>query len=85
MHTKKDTFSITDLRHNTSFVLKEAMQKGFVYLLRHSKPEAALVNLDYLNALQEAYEDSLDAREFDRTVRLKRLILGEHKRRRHSK
>lgn len=78
MDTSMDTFSITDLRHKTLKILKQLNQKEIVYLFRRSKPEAALVSLNYLNALQEAYEDYLDILEYDRTIGLKRIPLGKH-------
>lgn len=76
------TFSITDLRHNTLKVLKTARDKGVTYLLRHSKAEAALVDINYLAALQEAYEDYLDTLEFDATINLKRIPFENHLRHR---
>lgn len=81
MITPLNTFSVTDLRHKTNKVLKAAENTGVVYLVRRSKTEAAVVNLDYLAALQEAYEDYLDTLEFDQTKSLKRTPLGEHKKR----
>ena len=79
MNTLTTTFSVTDLRHKTNKVLREACEKSYVYLLRRSKPEAAIVDINYLTALQEAYEDYLDTLEFDKTIRLKRITLEEHK------
>ena len=79
MNTLIDTFSVTDLRHKTSKVLKEVEKKGFIYLLRRSRPEAAIVNINYLKALQESYEDYLDTIEFDQTIKLKRVSLTKHK------
>ena len=81
MYTSTDTFSVTDLRHQTTKVFKEALAKGYVYLVRRSKPEFALVDIEYLKALQEAYEDHLDTVEFDKTVDLKRISLADHKKR----
>jgi prevent-host-death family protein len=79
MNTSIATYSITDLRHKTSALLKEAGSRGYVYLVRRSKPTAAIVDLAYLAALQEAYEDYLDTLEFDATIGQKRLSLEEHK------
>lgn len=79
MDTYTDTYSVTDLRHKTNEILKVASAKGMVYLVRRSKAEAAIVDLDYLNALREAYEDYLDTLEFDRTIRLKKIPLAKHK------
>jgi len=81
MDTSIVTFSVTDLRHKTNEVLKEAVQRGYAYLLRRSKPAAAVVDINYLAALQEVYEDSLDIAEFDRTVKLPRILLEKHKQR----
>jgi prevent-host-death family protein len=73
-----DTFSVTDLRHKTNIVLKRVAEKGMVYLVRHSKSEAAIVDAAYFNALKEAYENYLDTMEFDRTISLKRIPLETH-------
>ena len=78
MDTSSVTFSVTDLRHKTNKVLKMASEKGFVYLIRRSKTEAAVVDIGYLNALREAYEDYLDTLEFDKTIDLKRIPLSKH-------
>jgi len=79
MDTNIVTFSVSDLRHDTTKVLKETLNRGFAYLLRHSKPEFALVDINYLQSLREAYEDYLDMLEFDKTVNLKKAPLGAHK------
>ena len=81
MYTLNNTFSVTDLRQKTTKVLKEVKDIGFAYLLNRSKTEAALVDIDYLTALQEAYEDYLDTKEFDKTINLKRVPLSSHKKR----
>ncbi|MBM3282979.1 type II toxin-antitoxin system Phd/YefM family antitoxin [Candidatus Gottesmanbacteria bacterium] len=81
MNTNMDTFSVTDLRHKTKEVLKNAANHKVVYLLRHAKTEAALVDIAYLQALQEAYEDYLDILEYDATIGLKRIPLTQHKNR----
>lgn len=79
MNTLDDTFSVTDLRHKTSKILDRVADKGIVYLVRHSKTEAALVDMEYLVALQQAYENYIDTLEFDETVTLKRIPLSKHK------
>lgn len=79
MDTTMNTFTVTDLRHRTNAVLKEASNHGFAYLFRRSRLEAAVVDPLYLRALQEASEDYLDIIEFDKTVGLKRLPLEAHK------
>jgi len=79
MNTLISTFSVTDLRHRTNKVLQEANRKGYAYLLRRSKIEGAIVDLGYLTALQEAYEDYLDTLEFDATINLPRISLERYK------
>lgn len=79
MDTITNTFTVTDLRHRTNAVLKEAASHGFAYLFRRSRLQAAVVDPFYLKALQEAYEDYLDTLEFDKTVTLKRVSLETHK------
>ena len=81
MNTLNDTFSVTDLRHKTNAILKQAANQGIVYLLRHSKKEAAIIDIEYLKSLQEAYEDYLDILEFDRTIVQKRISLETHMKR----
>ena len=78
MYTLNNTFSVTDLRQKTTKVLKEVKNTGFAYVLNRSKTEAALVDIDYLTALQEAYEDQMDIKEFDETIRLKRIPWSVH-------
>lgn len=79
MNTTIATSTITDLRHKTNKVLLQAEEKGYVYLLRRSKLTAAVVDIKYLTALQEAYEDYLDTLEFDKTIKLKRTPLVKTK------
>lgn len=79
MDTNNDTFSITDLRHQTSNVLNAALARGYVVLMRNSRPHAAVVDINYLKALQEAHEEQLDIDEFDKTIALKRISLSQHK------
>lgn len=78
MYTLNNTFTVTDLRQRTKEVLREVKNLGYVHLFNRSKKEAALVDIDYLNALQEAYEDYLDTIEFDKTIGIKRISLKEH-------
>ena len=78
MDTNLDTYSVTDLRHKTNVVLKSTKRKGVTYLFRHSKAEAALVDIAYLRALQQAYEDYVDTLEFDQTFTMKRIPLKKH-------
>lgn len=79
MYTNFDTYSITDLRQQITNILAGLNAKGFVYVVRNSKPEAAIVDLEYLQMLQKTHEDYLDTLEFDKTVGLKRIPLTKHK------
>ena len=78
MYITNNTFSVTDLRHKTLEVLREVKNSGYVHLVSRSKTEAAIVDIDYLNALQEAYEDQMDIKEYDETIGLKRIPLEVH-------
>lgn len=82
MLTNITTFSVTDLRQKTAEVLEETKKQQIVYVLSHSKPLAALVDVAYFQALQKAYEEYLDTLEFDETIGQKRISLDDHKRRR---
>lgn len=79
MDTQNSTFSVTDLRHKTSQVLQKALDTGIVYVVQHSKIKAAVVDPEYLTALQKAQEDYLDILEFDQTIDLPRISLEKHK------
>lgn len=79
MDTPNSTFSVTDLRHKTSQVLQKAQDTGVVFVVQHSRIKAAVVDPDYLAALQKAHEDYLDVLEFDQTIDLPRITLEKHK------
>ncbi|MEK9178409.1 MAG: hypothetical protein AAB801_01355 [Patescibacteria group bacterium] len=85
MYTSNNTFSVTDLRKKTVKVLKEAKNSGFVHLVNRSKTEAALVDIDYLRALQEAYEDMMDIKEYEETIRMKRIPFDKYLEKRSKK
>lgn len=72
------TYSVTDLRQKTSDVIATAMADGYVHIIQNSKPKVAVVDSDYLSALQEAFEDQMDVKEFDRTIGLPTISLEEH-------
>ena len=78
MLTSYVSYSITDLRQNTKKVLKDALRLGYINLVHRSKTKAALVDIEYFSALQEAYEDYLDTIEFDKTINLDRIPLKGH-------
>lgn len=86
MDTSKSTYSITDLRHKTSKVLRDALEEGYVNIVHRSKTKAALVDIEYLKALQAAYEDYLDALEFDKAIKEKgKISFSEYKKKHESK
>ena len=81
MLTKDNTFSITDLRHNTNKVLSAADEYNYIYLLKHSRKESAIVNVEFLEFLMQAYEDYLDLIEVEKLknskVKMKGITLNE--------
>ncbi len=79
MNTQTNTFSVTDLRHKTSQILQKVQDSGIVFVVQHSKIKAAVVDPEYLDALQKAQEDYLDILEFDQTIDLPRISLEKHK------
>lgn len=62
------TLTVTELRRQSAKVLNNLPEEKFFLLLRNSKPKGALVDLEYLKMLQEAYEDYLDVLTFDRAI-----------------
>ena len=60
VYTNMNTYSVTELRQKTSAVIKAALEKGYVHIIQNSKAKVAVVDSDYLTAMQEAYEDYLD-------------------------
>ncbi len=60
------TFTITDLRHNTNDIIDSLADNNAAYIMRNSKHAAVIVDVDYLHALESAYEDMLDAKNYDR-------------------
>ncbi len=61
-----NTISITDLKQNTSKVIKKVQDEGSsVLVLQHSKAAAVLVDPDYFNALEEALEDRIDLKAIE--------------------
>jgi len=80
-----NTYSITDLRQKTLDVVNAAQAHGYVQIIHNSKAKVAVVDSQYLAALQEAYEDCLDTLEFDRTVDLPTITLDEYLKHRMAK
>ena len=79
MNTLDNTFSVTDLRHKTNKILDKVGEVGLAFLVRRSKTEAAIIDIEYLRALQEAYEDYMDTLDFDENIKQKRVALNQHK------
>ena len=73
-----NTYSITDLRQKTLDIVRSALNHGYVQIIHNSKPKVAVVDTEYLNALQAAYEDLLDIQEIAQTRHLKRIPLKKH-------
>ena len=56
-----NTVSITDLKQNTSKVIKQVQDDGrSVVILQRSKAAAVLVDPAYFDSLEEAFEDRID-------------------------
>lgn len=61
-----NTVSITDLKQNTSSVVKKMQMGGkSVVVLQHSKPAAVLVDPDYYSLLEQALEDLHDLKAIE--------------------
>jgi len=73
-----NTYSVTDLRHKTNDVIAAAQTKDYVHIIQNSKTPVAVVDSQYLAALQEAYEDSLDIQEVKRVKDEPTITLEEH-------
>lgn len=62
-----NTVSITDLKQNTSKVIKKVKDKQSVVVLQRSKPAAVLIDPDHYQALEEALEDLVDLQAIEDT------------------
>jgi len=71
-------YSITDLRQKTTKVIESALANNYVHIIQNSRSKVALVDSDYLEMLQESYEDYLDVQEYDRHVNDPRISLEDH-------
>lgn len=61
-----NTVSITDLKQNTSGVVKKVKDEGkSIMVLQHSRPAAVLVDPQYFSILEEALEDLIDLRAIE--------------------
>ena len=74
-----NTISISELKQHPARALNDVVvsQKPKI-IVQRSTPKAVIMDIDYFNALQEAYEDYLDTLEFDKTISLKRVSLKHH-------
>ena len=60
------TLSITDLKQNTSKVIKQLQDNGkSIVILQRSKAAAVLVDPAYFGFLEEAFEDRIDLKAID--------------------
>ncbi len=56
-----NTVSITDLKQNTSKVIKQVQDQGkSIIILQRSKAAAVLVDPEHYDVLEEAFEDLID-------------------------
>jgi len=69
MLTIPNTLSITDLRRESAKILKNLPKEKLYLLIQNSKAKGAIIDIDYLKTLQQAYEDYLDIQTFDKTVK----------------
>lgn len=61
-----NTVSITDLKQNTSDVVKRVKSSGqSIVILQRSQPAAVLVDSDYYKILENALEDYEDLRDIE--------------------
>lgn len=61
-----NTISITDLKQNTSKVIKQVQDQGnSVVILQRSRVAAVLVDPDHYDVLEEAFEDLIDLKAIE--------------------
>jgi prevent-host-death family protein len=81
-----DTVSITDLKQNTSSVVKKLKTAGkSVIVLQHSKPAAVLVNPEYFSLLEDALEDRADLKAIEERSNEPTVPLDEYLKKRFGK
>jgi PHD/YefM family antitoxin component YafN of YafNO toxin-antitoxin module len=71
--------TVTELRRKSASILKTLADEKLLLLIQNSKPRGALVDLEYLKMLQEAYEDYLDTLAFDQAVDQPTISWEKHK------
>lgn len=79
MLTIPNTTTVTELRRKSANILKTLADEKLLLLIQNSKPKGALVDLDYLKMLQEAYEDYLDILTFDQALNKPTIGWEKHK------
>lgn len=73
-----NTVSITDLKQNTSNVVKKLKKDGkSVVVLQRSKIAAVLVDPNYFSILEESLEDLIDLKAIEERKKEKRVSLEE--------
>ena len=79
MLTIPNTTTVTELRRKSASILKTLADEKLLLLIQNSRPRGALVDLEYLKMLQEAYEDYLDILAFDQTISQPTVSWKKHK------
>lgn len=79
MLTIPSSTTVTELRRKSASILKTLADEKLVLLIKNSKPKGALVDLEYLKMLQEAYEDYLDILSFDQAINEPTIAWEKHK------
>jgi len=79
MLTIPNSTTVTELRRKSASILKSLADEKLLLLIQNSKPKGALVDLEYLRMLQEAYETYLDILAFDQTVNEPIVAWKKHK------
>lgn len=73
-----NTVSITDLKQNTSNVVKKLKKDGkSVVVLQRSKIAAVLVDPQYFSILEESLEDLIDLKAIEDRKKEKRISFDE--------
>ena len=79
MLTIPNSITVTELRRKSASILKTLADEKLLLLIQNSQPKGALVDLEYLKMLQEAYEDYLDILAFDQAVSEPAIPWQKHK------
>lgn len=79
MLTIPNSTTVTELRRKSASILKSLANEKLLLLIQNSKPKGALVDLEYLKMLLEAYEDYLDILTFDEAIDKPAISWKEYK------